>query len=97
MEAMALARPVISTYVAGIPELVKNEKTGWLVPASDDIALADAMRAALEAPFVQLAAMGVAGRDLVRESYDSVKEAGKLKGLFAATIQAGGAPGAATT
>ena len=49
MEAMALARPVISTYVGGIPELVEHNKTGWLVPASDDSALAGAMAAALEA------------------------------------------------
>ncbi|RTL66656.1 MAG: glycosyltransferase, partial [Hyphomicrobiales bacterium] len=33
MEAMALRRPVISTYVAGIPELVRDGETGWLVPA----------------------------------------------------------------
>jgi glycosyltransferase involved in cell wall biosynthesis len=35
MEAMALCRPVISTYVAGIPELVCAGEHGWLVPAGD--------------------------------------------------------------
>ena len=35
MEAMALRRPVISTYVAGIPELVRDGEHGWLVPAGD--------------------------------------------------------------
>ena len=35
MEAMALRRPVISTYVAGIPELVISGEHGWLVPAGD--------------------------------------------------------------
>ena len=34
MEAFALGRPVISTYIAGIPELVDREP-GWLVPAGD--------------------------------------------------------------
>ena len=48
MEAMALGRPVISTYVAGIPELIEFGKNGWLVPAGDDIALGEAMRSALE-------------------------------------------------
>src|SRR6202041_2407997 len=57
MEAMALGRPVISTYVGGIPELVENGKTGWLVPAGDEIALSQAMRAALEATVDQLEAM----------------------------------------
>ena len=40
MEAMALRRPVISTFVAGIPELVRPGEHGWLVPAGDVEALA---------------------------------------------------------
>jgi glycosyltransferase involved in cell wall biosynthesis len=78
MEAMALGRPVISTYVGGIPELVENGKTGWLVPAGDEIALSQALRAALEATVDQLEAMGSAGRARVAESHDSIKEARKL-------------------
>jgi len=42
-EAMASEKPVISTTVAGIPELVANGKTGVLVPPRDASALADAM------------------------------------------------------
>jgi glycosyltransferase involved in cell wall biosynthesis len=42
-EAMASGKPVISTTVAGIPELVANGKTGLLVPPRDAPALADAM------------------------------------------------------
>ena len=33
MEAMALGRPVISTSIAGIPELVEDGVNGYLVPA----------------------------------------------------------------
>ena len=82
MEAMALGRPVISTYVAGIPELVQPGITGWLVPAGDEIALAEAMREALETPVNQLAVMGTAGRLHVIAHHDSQKEAAKLKSLF---------------
>jgi glycosyltransferase involved in cell wall biosynthesis len=82
MEAMALGRPVISTYVAGIPELVQPGRTGWLVPAADEIALAGAMREVLEAPVEQLATIGAAGRLLVKECHDTLKEATKLKSLF---------------
>ena len=32
MEAMAAARPVVATYIAGTPELVQPGQTGWLVP-----------------------------------------------------------------
>ena len=42
-EAMASERPVVSTTVAGIPELVANSKTGVLVPPDNAPALADAM------------------------------------------------------
>jgi len=85
MEAMALGRPVISTYVAGIPELVQPGVTGWLVPASDEVALAEAMREALAAPVDQLAAMGNAARARVFERHDVLKEARKLKNLFEET------------
>jgi glycosyltransferase involved in cell wall biosynthesis len=87
MEAMALGRPVISTYVAGIPELVQPGVTGWLVPASDDVALSEAMREALEAPVEQLANMGAAGRLRVSDRHDSLKEATKLKQLFNGYVQ----------
>ena len=86
MEAMALGRPIISTYIAGIPELVKPGQTGWLVPASDEIALADAMRSALNTPVDQLANMGAAARRHVNDHHDSMKEAAKLKQLFARSI-----------
>jgi glycosyltransferase involved in cell wall biosynthesis len=82
MEAMALGRPVISTYIAGIPELVIPGQTGWLVPSSDEGALAEAMREALAATVEQLTAMGAAGRARVMDRHDVGKEARKLKNLF---------------
>ena len=44
MEALALHRPVISTYVAGIPELIQHGKNGWLVPPGDVSSLKTAMQ-----------------------------------------------------
>jgi colanic acid/amylovoran biosynthesis glycosyltransferase len=82
MEAMALGRPVISTYIAGIPELVQPKETGWLVPASDEIALAEAMREALAASVAELAAMGAMGRSRIIDRHDVLKEAMRLKHLF---------------
>ena len=35
MEAMALGVPCVSTYIAGIPELVQSEENGLLVPAGN--------------------------------------------------------------
>ena len=84
MEALALARPVIATYVASIPELVRPGVTGWLVPAGDSLALADAMLALLDTPTEPLAAMGRAGAESVRAAHDVRAEAGKLLHLIQA-------------
>ena len=65
MEAMAMQRPVLSTYVAGIPELVQDGATGWLFPAGDVSAMAQAMKACLDMPLDTLAHMGAAARQRV--------------------------------
>lgn len=82
MEAFALGRPVISTYIAGIPELV-DASCGWLAPAGDVPALAAAMRAALAASPERLAAMGAEARRRGVEQHDVATSARQLKGLFA--------------
>jgi glycosyltransferase involved in cell wall biosynthesis len=83
MEAMALGRCVISTYIAGIPELVQPGQTGWLVPASDELALAEAMHEVIVAPIDQLKMMGDAARSRIMERHDASREAAKLIKLFA--------------
>ena len=84
MEALALGRPVIATWVAGIPELVEPGKCGWLVPAGDGAALKRALREALETDCSRLAEMGAEGRRRVIENHDSTVEARKLAELFGA-------------
>lgn len=85
MEAMALGRPVITTFVAGIPELVESGTNGWLVPAGDVEALADAMQDCLETSFEKLAAMGAAARERVAARHDVECEAARLAQLFRAS------------
>jgi glycosyltransferase involved in cell wall biosynthesis len=82
MEAMALRRPVLTTYVAGIPELVRPGENGWLVPSGDVEALAAALQDVLARPAAELRAMGEAAhrRALERHSIDT--EAAKLAALF---------------
>lgn len=87
MEALALRRPVISTFVAGIPELVADGACGWLTPAGDIDAVADAMRAAIAAPPGAIAAMGDEGRRRVTAMHDVDKEAEKLAGYFAEVLE----------
>ena len=82
MEAMALRRPVLSTYVAGIPELVRHGQEGWLVPAGAVQELAEAMEACLSTSIGELCRLGDAAQNrvVVRHSIDT--ETGKLAELF---------------
>lgn len=85
MEAMALGRPVLTTYIAGIPELVQPGLTGWLFPAGDVDALVAAMKECLATPTAELDRMGASARERVRERHDAVREASKLARLMNAT------------
>jgi glycosyltransferase involved in cell wall biosynthesis len=82
MEALALNRPVISTYVGGIPELVLPGINGWLVPAGSVEELAGAMATAIEASPEQLKRMGRAGADRVQRDHNVMTEAKTLVDLF---------------
>ena len=82
MEAMAQARPVISTYVGGIPELVQPGRTGWLVPAGEPDALADAMQDALATSKQDREKMGRYGLDRVAARHSINKEVEKLHALY---------------
>ncbi|NJM59610.1 MAG: glycosyltransferase family 4 protein [Oscillatoriales cyanobacterium RU_3_3] len=86
MEALALNRPVISTYVAGIPELVEPGVCGWLVPPGSAELLAAAMRSALESPLEKLEEMGKAGAERVAQQHNAALEAKKLVALFESAI-----------
>lgn len=89
MEAMALYRPVLTTYVAGIPELVQPGQHGWLFPAGDVQALAQAMRECLQASPEALQAMGQAAHQRVLQRHDAHTEAAKLAALFRQVIDRG--------
>ncbi|WP_297341865.1 glycosyltransferase [Pseudophaeobacter sp.] len=90
MEAMAAARPVLATYIAGTPELVLPGKTGWLVPAGDAQILAAAIAELAQVPAAQMASLGAAARERVLERHDSDIEAGKLDDMFREACQGKG-------
>jgi glycosyltransferase involved in cell wall biosynthesis len=96
-EALALGRPVISTYIAAHPELIESGVNGWLVPAGAVGPLIDAMAEVLAAEPVLLERMGRAGAKRVAEHHNVRTEAGKLVDLFARResirLQSGHDPG----
>lgn len=82
MEAMALRRPVLTTYVAGIPELVRPGENGWLFPAGAVQELAAAMADCLGQPDEVLQRMGDAAHQRVLERHDIDTEVAKLASYF---------------
>jgi glycosyltransferase involved in cell wall biosynthesis len=87
MEAFALGRPVISTTIAGIPELVVPGVNGWLVTAGRSDQTAEAIRAAMATPADRLQEMAAAGRRMVLDHYNTTTEGEKLERLFLESVE----------
>lgn len=87
MEAMSLQRPILSTWIAGVPELVIAGENGWLYPPGSVEELALAMEQCLSTSHEELSRMGRLARERVLERHDIDHEAGKLHSLFQQTSQ----------
>lgn len=77
MEAMASARPVVSSRQSGIPELVDDGVSGVLCPPGDAEALADALQRLAEDPALRRE-MGAAGRRRILRDFDLRRNAARL-------------------
>lgn len=87
MESMACGRPVIAASINGVPELLTPNE-GWLVPAGDATAFADAIEALSKTSTADLERMGRDARTRAFARHDCNTEAGKLSDLFKQAIQA---------
>lgn len=81
LEAMASARPVVSTRLAGIPELVVDGQTGILVPPGDSAALAHALEQLLRNPELRLR-FGHSGRARIEQCFQIGKTVAPLIEMF---------------
>jgi glycosyltransferase involved in cell wall biosynthesis len=81
MEAMAMEIPCVSTMIAGIPELIRDEIDGLLVPPSDDKALAAALRRLMDNPEL-CRRLGAAARERVIERFNLKKNVGALAEVY---------------
>ncbi|WP_460375767.1 glycosyltransferase [Thermus antranikianii] len=69
LEAHATGLPIVATNVGGIPDVVIPERTGFLVPSQDPIALAEAMKRLMSLPSDERVKMGLEGREWVISHY----------------------------
>jgi colanic acid/amylovoran biosynthesis glycosyltransferase len=86
MEAMAMEVPCVSTCIAGIPELIREELDGLLVPASSADALASAIQRLIE-DLPLRRRLAVAGRKRVCELYNLPQNALSLTRVFDQHLQ----------
>ena len=70
LDAMAAGLPIVATSVGGVPELVEDGRTGWLVPPCDVESLASKLRLLLSNRELRLG-MGAAGYDRVRDHFNN--------------------------
>jgi glycosyltransferase involved in cell wall biosynthesis len=81
VEAMRLGIPVVSTQVSGIPELIKDDQTGLLVPSRDAYALTDALARLLDHQCLRERLADAAAEHVLRE-FDLAGNAGRVRGLL---------------
>ena len=90
-EAMAMGIPVVSTYHGGIPELVEDGVSGYLVPERDIEALAERLRWLLDEP-ERWPEMGRAGRAAVEQNFDLTHLNDLLVARYQALLQSAPPP-----
>jgi glycosyltransferase involved in cell wall biosynthesis len=76
-EAMAHGKPVVATRVGGIPELITDGVTGYLIGRGDTGAMSDSILKLLADPELS-ARMGAAGREVVAAKFDLRKNVAQL-------------------
>ena len=86
MEASSTGLPILSTRHSGIPEVVIDGHTGYLVPEGDSVSLAERLEDLLDDPS-SWASLGRAGRRHVARTYDQALLSEKLERVYKAAIE----------
>ncbi len=92
LEAMEAGAPVVASAVSGIPEVVVDGETGWLVPPEDPRALARALEAVLTDPG-EARRRGEAGRRRVDERYRPAVAAASWRAAIERSLEGAGPEG----
>ena len=80
-EAMAAQKAIIACEVGGVPEMIKNEQSGLLIPPADADSLVEACLTLLENPEKQRA-MAQAGWQIVNQKFSIQSQVGNLEALY---------------
>lgn len=89
LDAMAAGLPVVATPVGGVPEIIEDGKTGWLVPPRDVEALTSRLRLLLCHPDLRVSA-GAAGYARVRDHFNAAQMAESFARLYDEILEGAG-------
>ena len=81
LEAMLAGKPVVATAVGGVPEVIVSGENGLMVPACDEIALADALAQLLQSPDVR-ERIGARGRRTVEQHFTEADYLHSLETIY---------------
>lgn len=85
LESMALGTAVIATDIVGIPEVVRHDETGLLVPQRNPVLLAEALHALLASPAAQCR-LAQNARALIEREFDIHTNTQQMRMLFGAQV-----------
>ncbi|MCX6355316.1 MAG: glycosyltransferase [Candidatus Aureabacteria bacterium] len=86
LEAMAVGKPVVATCVGGVPEIVEDRRTGFLVPPKDPERLAAAIIDMLQRP-QEVREMGLRGLERVRDLFSVEKMVQSYEDLYLSLLR----------
>ena len=81
MEAMQFSMPIVATRWRGIPSLIEEEVSGFMVPTQDSVAIANKLAILINNP-EKIRQMGERGRELFLEKYSINKYYESMGHLF---------------
>jgi glycosyltransferase involved in cell wall biosynthesis len=82
LQASAVGMPIVATDAGGNAEVVIDGANGFVVPARDDRALANAMERVMKLPDAERTRMAELGRQLAREKFEIERILGRWEALY---------------
>lgn len=82
MESYAMGRPVIGAAIGGIPELIKNQQTGFTFTSGDENALAEVLERVQNESDMRLIEMGMNGRKWMETDFNPANHLKMLKQVY---------------